>query len=245
MVHAATATSTPRALRREKTSERILDTAEAILGAEGSSALTMQRLASELGYTVGATYRYYESKEAIVAALQRRVFASLEDDLATRLDARESDPLVRIAILARIYATLGVRRPLHGRLLSRMMGEPENLVDAAHGAHNTEVALRIGGAALRELAAARTSGALGPGDDAQRGLVLWSALTGVTQTRKLERWQVPGLRTNALADQLLRTLLIGWGADAAKTDDAIARAEARVPSQPENDTSEKNEETKR
>lgn len=232
MVHAQATATTPRALRREKTSERILDTAEAILGSEGSAALTMQRLASELGYTVGATYRYYESKEAIVAALQRRVFASLADDMATRIDTSESE-LVRVAVVARIYATLALRRPLHARLLARMLGEPESLVDATHGARNTQVALQIGGAALRELAAARVAGALATGNDVERGLVLWAALSGVAQTRKLERWQVPGLDTDVLTDHLVRTLLIGWGADAKTTDDAIARAKTLVPSHAE------------
>ena len=127
VVHAQTTTlePTPRAIRREKTHERILDAAEAILGAEGMAALTMQRLATELGYTVGATYRYFDSKEAIVAALQRRVFVGLSTDVGAMLDDKTSDPLVRVAIVARIYNTLASRRPLHARLLSRMMGEPD------------------------------------------------------------------------------------------------------------------------
>lgn len=231
MVHASSETPTPRALRREKATERILDTAEAILGAEGTAALTMQRLASELGYTVGATYRYFESKEAIVAALQRRMFASLASDMTTMLDASVADPLVRVAVVARIYTTLALRRPLHGRLLTRMMGDPENLVDAANAAPNTRIALEIGAAGVRELGAARVAGALSAGDDIERGLVLWAALTGITQTRKLERWQVPGLSTDVLADHLVGTLLVGWGADATKTKHAVARAKQLVPTE--------------
>ncbi len=230
VVHESTEAPSPRAIRRERAAERILDTAEAILGAEGAAALTMQRLAKELGFTVGATYRYFESKEAIVAALQRRVFLGLSDDLAALLDASVCDPLVRLAVVARIYATLARRRPLHAHLLSRLMGEPENVLDASHALPNMHLAIGIGAAGVREISAARQAGALAPGDDAQRGLVLWASLVGIEQTRKLERWQVPGLRAGALADQLVRTLLIGWGASPEATDDAMARAKVLVPS---------------
>ncbi len=204
--------------------QRILDTAEAILGAEGIDALTMQRLAKDLGFTVGATYRYFASKDAIVAALQRRVIASLAGDLHACLDARTSDPITRIALVARTYATLAARRPLHARLLSRMMGDPENVLDASHGLTNLQLALDIGTTAVRELATARDSGALDAGNDVERALVLWASLTGIAQTRKLERWQIPGLSADALADQLVRTLLVGWGADPRKAKDAITRA---------------------
>lgn len=228
--------STPRAVRRESATQRILDTAEAILGAEGFDALTMQRLAKDLGFTVGATYRYFASKDAIVAALQRRVIASLAEDLRAGLDDRTSDPLTRIALVARTYVTLAARRPLHARLLSRMMGDPENVLDASHATPNLQLALDIGATAVRELAAARTSDALDAGNDVERALVLWASLTGVTQTRKLERWQIPGLSTDALADQLMRALLVGWGADPKKAKDAIARATRLVSKKTEKAT---------
>lgn len=214
----------PRVARRQATAERILDTAESILGAEGSAALTMQRLASELGYTVGATYRYYPSKEAIVAALQQRVFHGLAGDVEVALAGSIVDPLVRVAVIAHLYTTLAHRRPLHARMLARMMGDPEHVLDEKHAGPNTRLALEVGTAAVRELAAARTAGALGDGDDVQRGLLLWASLSGVTQTRKLERWGVPGLSTDMLAEQLITTLLVGWGADGTRAREAIARA---------------------
>lgn len=222
MVHEMAAT--PRALRREQASERILDAAERILGSEGLEALTMQRLASELGLTVGAAYRYFPSKEAIVAALQRRVLVALSDDLAGALALAIDDPLERIAVVARLYTTLAARRPLHAGLISRMMGDPANLVDAESGAANTRVALEIGAIGVRELAAAREAGALAAGSDVERTLALFAALTGTVQTRKLERWGIPGLSADALASEVLRALLVGWGAEPERAAAAIVRA---------------------
>jgi AcrR family transcriptional regulator len=232
VVHESTsAAAPPRIARREKATERILVAAESILSSEGMNALTMQRLASELGFTVGATYRYFPSKEAIVAALQRRVFTGLASDVAAMLETTIADPLTRVAVVARIYTTLSARRPLHAALLSRMMGEPANVLSAEHASPNMQLALELGGAGVRELAAARASGALGPGNDLERGLVLWASLTGIAQTRKLERWQVPGLTTDAIAELLVRTLLVGWGAREADVSESIARARVLVPEQ--------------
>lgn len=221
-------TVAPRVARRQATAERILDTAEAILGAEGSAALTMQRLASELGYTVGATYRYYPSKEAIVAALQQRVIHGLAGDVEVALAESVVDPLVRVAVIARLYTTLAHRRPLHARMLARMIGDPEHVLDEKHAAPNTRLALDVGTAAVRELAAARAAGALSAGDDIERGLLLWASLSGVAQTRKLERWGVPGLSTDHLSEALVTTLLVGWGADRQGAEQAIARAKELV-----------------
>ncbi|MDQ3038107.1 MAG: TetR/AcrR family transcriptional regulator, partial [Myxococcota bacterium] len=146
MVH-----GTSRERRREATSERILEAAERILESEGSDALTMQRLAAELGHTVGATYRYFESKDAIVAALQRRVIESLGDDLEAALARYEAGSprasklgaLTRVALVARVYASLGQRRPTHARLLMTMLADPRNVLPAGVGEANVAAAVRI------------------------------------------------------------------------------------------------------
>ena len=54
---------TARAKRREETSAAIVEAALAIVTEEGFDALTMKRLADELGYAIGAFYRYFPSKE--------------------------------------------------------------------------------------------------------------------------------------------------------------------------------------
>src|SRR5436853_399827 len=70
-------TSTPRRLRRREASvERVVETSMKILTEEGLGALTMHRLAEALDYTVGAVYRYFPSKESLLAELERRVVVS-------------------------------------------------------------------------------------------------------------------------------------------------------------------------
>lgn len=224
--------ATLREQRREATTARILETAQRILEADGLDALTMQRLASELGYTVGATYRYFGSKDEIVAALQRRVFEALGEDLRDalqRFEAKRPRPgmltaLTKVAIVARVYASLGARRPTDARLLARMLGDPTNVLAEDLGDANTQLAIRIGAEAMQVLAEARTERALSEGEDVERALVLWASLQGIAQTRKLERWGVPGLASDALADALVRALLVGWGAEPSRAKESLARA---------------------
>ncbi|WP_236516435.1 TetR/AcrR family transcriptional regulator [Sandaracinus amylolyticus] len=223
---------TARVRRREAKAERILDAAEGILEREGHEALTMQRLAAELELTVGAAYRYFASKDAIVAALQRRVFEGLAADLERAIAEYEAahprasrvGALSRVCVVARVYATLPERRPTHARLLSRMMGEPRNVLPEGFGEANAQVAMTLAGSGVRELASAREAGALGAGDDLERAILLWTSLTGLAQAKKLERWGVPGLDVDALTERLVVTLLVGWGAEPARAREALARA---------------------
>ncbi|AYF77676.1 TetR/AcrR family transcriptional regulator [Nocardia yunnanensis] len=53
---------------------QILDTAIAIADAEGFAALSMARVAKELGFTTMSLYRYVDSKDTLVELLHDRIF---------------------------------------------------------------------------------------------------------------------------------------------------------------------------
>ncbi|PZT71318.1 hypothetical protein DN402_04935 [Streptomyces sp. SW4] len=61
----------------EETARALLDAAERILSAEGLEALTVRRVADEVGTTTRAVYTSLGSKEALVAGLGVRGFALL------------------------------------------------------------------------------------------------------------------------------------------------------------------------
>jgi AcrR family transcriptional regulator len=58
--------------------EAVLDTAIRLLDNEGAAALTMRRLASELGVSAMAPYRYFGSKDELLMVLVDRLAARLE-----------------------------------------------------------------------------------------------------------------------------------------------------------------------
>ena len=63
------------------TAEALVDTAERIVEADGLEALTVRRVAEELGTTTRAVYSAFGSKDALVGALGRRAFELLRDQV--------------------------------------------------------------------------------------------------------------------------------------------------------------------
>lgn len=95
-------------------SEEILDVAEALLEAEGAQALTMRRLAMEMGIRAPSLYKHVANKDAIEAGLQERALIAM----ATTLEPAGAE-LIEITRLYRQWALahpglyeLATRRPL-------------------------------------------------------------------------------------------------------------------------------------
>jgi AcrR family transcriptional regulator len=74
----------------EQTAEALLDAAERLVEAEGAAALSVRRVAHEIGTTTRAVYSVYGSKDALLAALGRRAFEILGHEIG-RLPAT-ADP---------------------------------------------------------------------------------------------------------------------------------------------------------
>lgn len=94
--------------------EEILVVAEALLEAEGPAALTMRRLATEMGIKAPSLYKHVANKDAIEAGLQERALIDMANALAP------AEGLVEITRLYRQWALahpglyeLATRRPLH------------------------------------------------------------------------------------------------------------------------------------
>ncbi|MFF2554491.1 TetR/AcrR family transcriptional regulator [Nocardia sp. NPDC058058] len=82
--------------------EAVIDTALALLQSEGMAAVTMRRVATELDTGPSSLYVYVANREALIQAMQSRVFASVE--LETPDPARWRDQLH--ALLARMHQAL-------------------------------------------------------------------------------------------------------------------------------------------
>jgi TetR/AcrR family tetracycline transcriptional repressor len=63
--------------------ERVVDVAVDLLDADGLDALTMRRLAAELGVQAGALYWHFASKQALLDAMADRFLDGLVADLPT------------------------------------------------------------------------------------------------------------------------------------------------------------------
>lgn len=90
--------------------ERILDAAGALLEAEGLSALTIRRLASEAEVAAMSIYHHLGSKEGVIDLLLQRAFRRLE--LAMRELATHPDPLEAYREAGRRYRELALQAPV-------------------------------------------------------------------------------------------------------------------------------------
>lgn len=131
--------------------EQILDVAEEVLQREGVGALTMRRLASELGIQAPSLYKHVRSKEEIVTGLQAR---------ALRDQAAAFAGLADLASLASAYRTWALAHPRLYELLSRHPLDRERLPEGLEAS-----------AAAPLLAAA--------GHDVDRARALWAFAHGM------------------------------------------------------------------
>lgn len=220
-----------RTRRRDETTERIVAAAARIAAEEGLEALTMQRLAGELGYRAGALYRYFPSKDALLTQLLLGVVVALDaevraaEDEAAALGA--ASPLAPIVLSARRYLRFAEERPAEMALLVRALAAPEPVIGGAGLPGHGPASLGLLGRAAAMFARAREAGALAPGEDLPRALLTWTSLHGLVGTRKLARFGpalASPLAPQALVDALLRALLVGFGAAPDAVDACLRSA---------------------
>lgn len=191
----------------------------AIVAERGPEALTMPRLAEAADVAVGGLYRYFDGKDALLAALQVRAIHALAEAIDAHqaqlpladLDAG-SAALARVLGLARAWHRFRERQPhLHG-LLDEALSAPHALL-SDDDARAVDAALQPALARCAEaLQAAADAGALHPGHALQRTHVLWAVLHGTDHFRKRDRLLPAPLHAAVLAEQAVATLLQGWGA---------------------------------
>ncbi len=207
-----------RAARRA----RILTVAMRLAAEEGLERLTVTRLAEELDYTAGALYRYFPSKDVLLAEMQRHAIGALHDGLIGRLERHAGDELGSVVALADGYLAMLAEQPECVRLINFMLADPRNLVpddEVAITAPKLAALLAFAGGVLDRAA---TAGALSAGNAATRTLMMWTALQGATQLDKMRRFDPVHFDPRAIGRGLFRSLLVGWGADPDAVDHAIA-----------------------
>lgn len=207
---------TPRARRHDANLGRILDAATEMVAGEGLAALSMAKLADAVDYTPGALYRYFDSKDALLAKMVEKILGDVRVALEAAVaggDARAT-PLARVAALVGAYRGFARREPHRFGFLAMAMAEPRILL--ADKAHAMAVATAVV-AALQPLALALGDAVLAQqleaGDAAERTLCLFTMIHGALQLPKLARHAPVGIDVDRLVIAGTRALLVGWGAN--------------------------------
>lgn len=217
----------PRERRHDGNLARITDAAMRMVEKGGLEALSVNKLAAAVDYTPGALYRYFPSKDALLAALVLRVLEDVRADVdrATSEVGPKASSFSRVLAIVHGYRAFARRRPHRFGLIGVTLADPRVLLNEPQAAAPVAAATMN---ALRPLADAlldaERAGQLSPGDVAERTVSLFALLQGVLQLQKQARFAPEVIDTSRLAVSGTRALLVGWGARPRAVDAAIERS---------------------
>ena len=235
------ASASRRARRRAQRIEEMLDAAMDIALRDGPEKLTIAKLAARIDAAVGALYRYFPSKDALVAAMQHRAVDQLRSDLQAvfaDVDRRLCQQPPAIAALAGAvaiapaYLAQADLRPRRHRLIDAWVSSPSPLLSDTDARAVNETLAPILALVVNRLQRATDAGALRSGDQLARAHVLWALVHGLSHFRKRDRIQPQALQVAALLTSGLQALLVGWGAPSQEAARAVAALVQAVPPRP-------------
>lgn len=188
--------------------EKILATARALVLRDGYAALSIRKLAAQIGYAPGTIYLYFKNRDEIGREICREGFSDLYDEMKPAGEI--ADPEKRLAALLRAYAAFAAKNPDTYRL--SFMEDPKFTEEMFRAAPLE----RQGGAgwlafdlfvnAVREL---RKTGKISPeADETLLAEVLWTAVHGVISLKLI----FPAFPTNSsetLTDKIIEILING------------------------------------
>lgn len=219
-----------RVRRREARRTELLDAAMSIVVQDGFEALTIAHLARKVGVAVGAMYRYFDGKDALVAALQQEAIAALGAHLEERARAHaaalaelppKAQALAKVVMAFVAYLDDARAASRRHRLVDAFVSSPSYTLSEA-AAREVDAALQTIFEGIEgRFDAAVAAGALSPGDAAVRTYVGWATIHGLDHFRKRDRIVEPRRQVAALVPAAFGALLRGWGADAADVDRAM------------------------
>ncbi|PIQ28826.1 hypothetical protein COW36_09765 [bacterium (Candidatus Blackallbacteria) CG17_big_fil_post_rev_8_21_14_2_50_48_46] len=213
--------NSPRSLRkREQKRELIIQTALELILEAGLAGFTMHKLAEKMDYAVGALYRYFKSKDTLLAAMQRQILSEfsqcfIQTDLLCKEQYQDFSQkelaLQRIWLAVEIYLNLKKQAPSKFYLLHEMIVSPQEILSLQEGLLVMKEALPLLRHLQELLTFATETKAFREGNANQRSLLLWSSVQGLLPLEKLGRF-VPGYPFESLQTALLETLFSAWGA---------------------------------
>lgn len=176
MPSAATATTTPRIDRKERaraeTRERICQAAMRLFAEEGFEHTSMRRIAEAVGYTPGALYAYFRSKDDILYALLEAGFARLRSRLEHTPDLPPGERLMRVG---EIYLRFAFENPHHYELMFIMSKTKRRIQEEPGWQIGLDTFEFLRGAVREGMAA----GVIPRGNAEAVSFALWSSVHGI------------------------------------------------------------------
>lgn len=215
---------TPRERRRAERIDTIKEEALALVIEDGIESFSVHRLADRLDLTVGALYRYFESVDHLLSAVQVDVLESFDvyfEGLEEALGQKGPGTLQWVVNMTFGYMALSALEPVRFRLIARFVSSLDPMLNDDAAASAVEPAMRLLGRMAIAIERAQDAEELCPGDAFDRTVLMWSCMQGLMERRKLTRLHTSLFDFGRMSEELMATLLIGWGADSEQVWQAI------------------------
>lgn len=176
----------------------------------------MHLLAKRQGVTVGALYRYFESKQVLLAELELQCLEAICITLKDALGAQDNLEkgthwgLHRLWGLVTAYRKRLSLEPAHARLISGVLASPNAIVSEAFRVQAVAQMFNVLDVPAQLIECLQLEGELTVGDPRQRALTLWLTIHGVLQLEKMEAISQGQININELLRQSLSDLYRGW-----------------------------------
>ena len=224
------ATQGRREQNRVARNHDLLLAATEIIATEGVEGLTMQAVADNVGCAVGTIYTYFESKSALLAALQLAAIQTLLDTFTASAESWERaiskadlDPvtaaLVRLVAIGHIFVAAGDIHEREFDLLQMLISTPADLTTDSDRQEVIPLALELLDTVRQLIDHANSVGALSlpSSDSSVSRAIRWAggingALLVSNVGIEANRKNPPLFDGQALALSLAQDLLRSWGA---------------------------------
>lgn len=214
---------TPRQRRRAKRIRSIKDQALNLVVEDGVEGFSVNKLAGRVDLTPGALYRYFDGRDEILASIQQEVLEGFDRYLgAVAEEFAEESSLSQFVVICRGYMALERLQTERFKLIAHLVAFPEPIFDDEVMGPVLELVLRMLGRVSVALEGAVEAGQLNDGDSLRRAVVAWSSVQAIVERRKLARLMPETFSPESLADELLETLIVGWGASREDASAALS-----------------------
>jgi AcrR family transcriptional regulator len=223
-----------RSRKRQERIQRILSTAQTILLDEGLEAVTVHRIARELDLTVGALYRYFPSKQAMLTALGEDIVRGFTSSLSQIADLYETSvqdsqtlsPLTPLLVISSAFLELAESSPARYRMVDLMLVDPRSMVPEEDRMMVLQTLFELLARVERLLEQSSTRNLISAGNARERTIVLWSALLGINSMLKMRRLYPEQVPAKNLAKDTITALFIAWECDATALNTHFKEARA-------------------
>jgi AcrR family transcriptional regulator len=198
----------------------LIEHAARLIAEEGGEALTLRRLAAEVGASTMAVYTHFGGMEELRREVRREAFARLAQHLGG-VEATD-DPVADLIVMGGAYHVNATTNPDLYRVMfmeRALDDEPESRLDDATFRMLLDAVVRC-----------LEAGRVRPADPLALANQLWAASHGVAALQ-LAGILAPGDALDTL-DALCRNLVVGFGDDIGRLDASLERARARLGPRP-------------